>query len=58
MGGDPPEVDAVVDRRILAVMDIRALESVSLSDADGQVYRLGDVWAEKPVIVVFLRHFG
>jgi len=39
-------------------MDIRALESVSLSDADGQVYRLGDVWAEKPVIVVFLRHFG
>jgi hypothetical protein len=39
-------------------MDIGTLGSVSLPDADGRLHRLGDVWAEKPVIVVFLRHFG
>jgi cytochrome oxidase Cu insertion factor (SCO1/SenC/PrrC family) len=39
-------------------MDLRALEAVSLTDSDGRPHRLGDLWAEKPVIVVFLRHFG
>ena len=39
-------------------MDLSSLEAVSLPDADGTLHRLGDVWAEKPVIVVFLRHFG
>ncbi len=39
-------------------MDLRALEAVSLPDPDGKLRRLGDLWAEKPVIVVFLRHFG
>jgi hypothetical protein len=39
-------------------MDIGALEPVRLPDPDGAVHRLGDLWAEKPVILVFLRHFG
>jgi hypothetical protein len=39
-------------------MDLRRLESVSLPDPAGELHRLGDLWAEKPVIVVFLRHFG
>jgi len=39
-------------------MDIGALEEVRLPDPDGERHRLGDLWAEKPVIVVFLRHFG
>jgi len=39
-------------------MDIGALEQVRLPDAEGRLNRLGDLWAEKPVIVVFLRHFG
>jgi hypothetical protein len=39
-------------------MDIAALEDVRLPDAAGEVHRLGDLWAEKPVILVFLRHFG
>jgi hypothetical protein len=39
-------------------MDLRSLAAISLPDADGQFHRLGDLWAEKPVIVVFLRHFG
>ena len=40
------------------LMDIGALEEVRLPDPDGERHRLGDLWAEKPVIVVFLRHFG
>jgi hypothetical protein len=39
-------------------MDVRALEPISLPDAVGDMHRLGDLWAERPVIVVFLRHFG
>jgi hypothetical protein len=39
-------------------MDLRSLEAVSLPDPDGNPHRLGDLWAEKPIIVVFLRHFG
>ena len=39
-------------------MDLRALEVVSLPDANGDLHRLGDLWAEMPVILVFLRHFG
>jgi hypothetical protein len=39
-------------------MDLATLEGVELSDADGQPQRLGDLWADRPVILVFLRHFG
>ena len=39
-------------------MDIGALQEIRLSDSGGEIHRLGDLWAEKPVIVVFLRHFG
>jgi hypothetical protein len=39
-------------------VDIARLEEVTLPDADGVQHRLGDLWADKPVILVFLRHFG
>jgi peroxiredoxin len=39
-------------------MDLAQLEDVHLKDSDGDEHRLGDLWAEQPVIVVFLRHFG
>jgi hypothetical protein len=39
-------------------MDLARLESVVLRAADGKPHRLGDYWANQPVIVVFLRHFG
>jgi hypothetical protein len=29
-----------------------------LADSTGSIRRLGDFWAERPVAVVFLRHFG
>jgi hypothetical protein len=39
-------------------MDVTQLESVVLKGADGETHRLGDYWADRPVILVFLRHFG
>jgi hypothetical protein len=34
------------------------LSGLELVDAAGKPRRLGDFWAERPVILVFLRHFG
>jgi len=39
-------------------MDLPLLEETTLRDSEGAERRLGDLWADKPVIVVFLRHFG
>ena len=39
-------------------MDLPRLEDVELDGVDGGRHRLGDFWAERPVILVFLRHFG
>ena len=40
------------------MMDLAGLESLVLRGADGQDHRMGDYWAERPVILVFMRHFG
>jgi peroxiredoxin len=39
-------------------MDVQALSEVELEDASGAKRKVGDYWAEKPVVLVFLRHFG
>jgi hypothetical protein len=39
-------------------MDLNRLESIELAGADGATHRLGDFWADRAVILVFLRHFG
>jgi len=39
-------------------MDLAALEALTLADADGVAHRLGELWVDRPVILVFLRHFG
>jgi hypothetical protein len=39
-------------------MDARSIEHIVLPDADGTEVRLGDLWAEDPVVVVWLRHYG
>ena len=39
-------------------MDVRQLAELELPDSTGAPRRLGDFWAERPVILVFLRHFG
>jgi hypothetical protein len=35
-----------------------ALADVVLPDHDGQPVRLGDLWAERPAALVWLRHYG
>jgi len=31
---------------------------IVLPDGDGREWRLGSLWATKPVVLVFLRHYG
>jgi hypothetical protein len=40
----PPTVDEIAD--------------VVLQDASGADVRLGSLWAERPAVLVFLRHYG
>jgi hypothetical protein len=39
-------------------MDLAALSGTSLLDANGEPHRLGDLWRDRPIVLVFLRHFG
>jgi hypothetical protein len=39
-------------------MDLQRLGRVELTGADEKQHRLGDYWADRTVILVFLRHFG
>ena len=39
-------------------MDIAALEAVELLDSNSETHRLGDLWRDKRVVLVFTRHFG
>jgi hypothetical protein len=39
-------------------MDLQRLQDVELTSADGTSHRLGDFWADRVVVLVFLRHFG
>jgi hypothetical protein len=39
-------------------MDARELGRIQVLDPDGREVRLGDLWRERPVALVFIRHFG
>jgi peroxiredoxin len=39
-------------------MDLATLSALSLPDENGAPHRLGDLWQDRPVVLVFLRHFG
>jgi len=39
-------------------MDAAALGEVTLEDHEGVPHRIGDFWADQPVVLNFLRHFG
>jgi hypothetical protein len=39
-------------------MDLTALSDVTLPDSEGAPHRLGDLWHDHAVVLVFLRHFG
>lgn len=34
------------------------LEDIVLSDSYGKDVRLGDLWRDRPAVVVWLRHYG
>jgi hypothetical protein len=34
------------------------LQDVVLPDQDGNEVRLGDLWSDRPVALVWLRHYG
>ena len=34
------------------------LAPIEFADPDGVRLRLGELWRERPVVLVFLRHFG
>jgi hypothetical protein len=34
------------------------LAKLTVSDEQGQTIELGSLWRDKPVAIVFLRHFG
>jgi hypothetical protein len=34
------------------------LADITLPDQDGNVVRLGELWRERPVALVWLRHYG
>ena len=38
--------------------DLRAIEDVRLPDSDGNEIRLGDLWRDQPLVLVWLRHYG
>jgi hypothetical protein len=39
-------------------MDLTALAATSLIDDTGAPHRFGDLWRDRPIVLVFLRHFG
>jgi hypothetical protein len=39
-------------------MDLNRLAALELPDLDGTPHRLGSLWADRPVVVAFARHFG
>jgi hypothetical protein len=38
--------------------DVSVLSGVFLRDLEGEAVRLGDLWADRPVVMVWLRHYG
>ncbi len=39
-------------------MSAAALAELVLPDHDGEAVRLGELWAERPAALVWLRHYG
>ena len=45
-------------QRTSAPADVRELADVALKDYEGRDVRLGDLWADRPAALIFLRHYG
>jgi hypothetical protein len=40
------------------MLDTTALGTITLRDWEGRDVRVGSAWADRPVVMVWLRHFG
>lgn len=38
--------------------DTSAIDDIELLDVDGNPVRLGSLWADEPVLAVWIRHYG
>lgn len=47
-----------MERKATAGGAARRLSGIELHDWQGVPRRLGDFWKERPVVLVFIRHFG
>ena len=39
-------------------MDAKDLAGVTVKDVEGKDVRLGDLWRDRPAVLVFVRHYG
>jgi hypothetical protein len=39
-------------------IDVQGLGEISLPDHDGHTVRLGELWQDRPAVLVWLRHYG
>lgn len=37
---------------------MESIENIVVRDEEQEEARLGDLWAERPAVLVFIRHFG
>lgn len=37
---------------------VKRIKDVELPDSYGETRRIGDLWSEQPVVLVWLRHYG
>lgn len=52
-------LETVKDRQTTEAPDhARLLEDLVLNDFRGAPVRLGDLWHDRPAVLVFLRHYG
>jgi hypothetical protein len=48
----------MMDREAAPSGVAQRLSHMELSDWQGESQRLGELWRERPVVLVFIRHFG
>lgn len=39
-------------------MDAATLDAITLTTSAYEPFRLGELWSDRPVVLVLLRHFG
>jgi hypothetical protein len=54
--GESPENEVVPQSK--SANQSGRLAEIVLPDSEGQLVRLGSLWANEPAVIVFLRHYG